>query len=405
MINPKTKQRELAYIVKIDKIEEIQGSDHCEAAVVGGWRIMTRKGTFQPGDFAVYFEIDSKVPAKPEFEFLARKHFKIKTQKYTFGGKGNFISQGLLMSFADFTDSLGRVPCWLANFNMATNPLSKDSWEDHRWLTKELGVTYSVEADNKRKHTQHSKKYKDLDKFALFRWMKKHKTGRKILEKLFDKKISSWPHWVKKTDSERVQNIPFILENKEPWIATEKIDGTSTTFTVKKGLFGYKYYVCSRNVCFDTKEKAENCFYDTNVYIQMSEKYNVKNALLDIAKRGKYKTVALQGETFGPTIQKRDYSQKEVDFRAFDLIIDEKKMDILCAKLLMKEYKIPWVPILDTAYILPDTVDEILEYVKGASAIDGLEREGIVFRQGDDEVSTSLNFKGVSNDFLLKYHN
>ena len=46
MINPKTKQRELAYVVKIDRIEPIIGSDNCESAVVGGWHVMTRKGTF-----------------------------------------------------------------------------------------------------------------------------------------------------------------------------------------------------------------------------------------------------------------------------------------------------------------------------------------------------------------------
>ena len=61
MLNPKTKQRELAYTVKIDNILPIEGSDNCECAVVGGWHIMTRKGTFRPGDIAVYFEIDSNI--------------------------------------------------------------------------------------------------------------------------------------------------------------------------------------------------------------------------------------------------------------------------------------------------------------------------------------------------------
>ena len=101
MLNEKG-NRELAYIVKIDDIEPIVGSDNCEAAIVGGWKIMTRKGTFEKGDLALYFEIDSKVPATEQFAFLEKKHYKVKTQKYTFGGKGNFISQGLLMSAEDF---------------------------------------------------------------------------------------------------------------------------------------------------------------------------------------------------------------------------------------------------------------------------------------------------------------
>lgn len=107
MINKKTKQRELCYVVKIDNILPIEGSDNCECTVVGGWHVMTKKGTFKIGDYAIYFEIDSKVPETKAFEFLAKKHYKIKTQKYTFGGKGNFISQGLLMSFKDFEEDSG----------------------------------------------------------------------------------------------------------------------------------------------------------------------------------------------------------------------------------------------------------------------------------------------------------
>ena len=52
-------------------------------------------------------------------------------------------------------------------------------------------------------------------------------------------------------------------------------------------------------------------------------------------------------------------------------------------------------------YILPDTVDELLKYADGLSVIDNLEREGIVLRTVDGQ----LSFKAVSNDFILKYHN
>lgn len=87
-------QRELAYIVKIDELRPIEGADRVETAIVGGWKVMVSKGQFLQGDLAVYFEIDSKVPAKEPFMFLESKHFKIKTQKYF---KGKVLSQGLLM--------------------------------------------------------------------------------------------------------------------------------------------------------------------------------------------------------------------------------------------------------------------------------------------------------------------
>lgn len=72
---------------------------------------------------------------------------------------------------------------------------------------------------------------------SLIKWIYKHKWGKKFLfiflGKRKDKK-SEWPAWVTKTDEERIQNIPWILEDKSEWIATEKIDGTSTTATLKR---------------------------------------------------------------------------------------------------------------------------------------------------------------------------
>ncbi|MDE7204699.1 MAG: hypothetical protein K2O91_22995 [Lachnospiraceae bacterium] len=67
---------------------------------------------------------------------------------------------------------------------------------------------------------------------------------------------------------------------------------------------------------------------------------------------------------------------------------------------LMKEYGIPWVPILDENFILPDTVEELLQTATGKSVVDGGMREGLVLRSKDG----SKSFKAVSNEYLLKYH-
>ena len=42
-------KRALAYTVVIDDILPIEGSDNCECAVVGGWRVMVRKGEVNKG--------------------------------------------------------------------------------------------------------------------------------------------------------------------------------------------------------------------------------------------------------------------------------------------------------------------------------------------------------------------
>lgn len=392
MLNEK-KERELAYVVKVDEIRPIEGADRVEVAIVNGWHIMVRKDQFKPGDLAIYFEIDSKVPAEEPFMFLEPKHFKIKTQKYF---KGTVISQGLLMSFEDFG--------W-----------NRDAYRLGDFLTQKLKVTYAVDEDNVRKaasvdkYKKMAQRHGKLFSHQPFRWLMRRDWGKKVLFVFFGKakdKKTGWPAWVSKTDEERVQNMPWILENKNPWVATEKIDGTSTTFTMKRTKTRFlkkekfEFYICSRNVVFDKPDKA--CFYDTNVYTEMAEKYNVEAVLQKILKnRPDLEWVTLQGETYGQGIQKREYSLKEHNFIGFNFITSaEGRWDSKRASKLMMEFGIPWVPIVDENFILPDTVDELLTIATGDSVVDGGMREGLVFRSQDGVQS----FKAVSNEFLLKFH-
>ena len=419
MLNPQTGQRELCYVVKIDDIEPIPGRDRVESARVGGWTVMTRVGQFKPGDLGIYFEIDSKCPAKEPFEFLAAKHYKIKTQKYAIkdenGNKlGQYWSQGLLMSFEDF-DKNG-FQSYMED-NGLTGYMNGKYYHEGDFLTQELGVTYADPDDNARKakpadkYKKMAQRHGKLFSKPIFKWLMRRTWGKKLLFIFFgkakDKRV--WPVWVVKTDEERVQNMPWILADKTPWYATEKIDGTSTTFTMKG--FGRKreFYVCSRNVCFDTPEKmAKGAFYDTNVYQEMAIKYDIENVLADIlnAHKDELDFVTLQGETYGDGIQKRDYSLKGHDFMAFNLIYGYKdghteRFNPSAMTSILKTYNVPCVPIVDESFVMPDTVEELLEIATDKSKVDGGMREGLVFRSADGVKS----FKAVSNEFLMKYHN
>lgn len=397
--------RELAYVVYIDNIEPIEGSDNCEAAVVGGWRVMVRKNTFNVGDPAIYFEIDSKTPETEEYKFLEKKHYKIKTQKYTFGGKNpGFYSQGLLMSAQDFGWTIDRIEeLFITDDEMVRHIPGTES----AFLTKKLGITYADPDDNKRKSNSGDKykkmagRHPRLFKNPIIKWIYKKTWGKKLLFVFFgkakDKRV--WPEWVKKTDEERIQNCPWMLEDKSEWIATEKLDGTSTTMSLIKKGRKYDYFICSRNVVFDTPDK--DCYYDTNLYVEMSEKYKVKEILRDLLDKNNLEWVTLQGETFGAGVQKRDYSMTEHDFRAFNLIYSDRgRLNSVEASKIIESYGIKWVPIIDEHFIMPNTVDELLKIAEGESVIDGGMREGLVFRSQDGQKS----FKAVSNEFLIKYH-
>ena len=422
MLN-KDNVRELAYLVYVDGIEPIPGKDRVEAAVIGGWRTMVKKGQFHPGDIGIYFEIDSKVPEKECFNFLEKYHYKIKTQKFK-----TFYSQGLLMHPFDFGWDVG---LFLSDSDPSGNgvPFTTDKdGNDHfvedesRFLTKQLEVTYATSEDNQRKapsvdkYKKMAQRHPDLFKKKWARWMMKREWGKKVMFFFFGKakdKKGGWPAWVTKTDEERCQNMPWLFTdpdwNDELWIATEKIDGTSTTFTLKRGrgLHKDEFYVCSRNVCFDKPDKQ--CFYASNVYLEMAEKYNVESILKDILENYPgLAYVTIQGETYGDGIQNRNYSLAggEHRFAAFNLIFGfydgtkKRYNPIEMTKILNGKYSLPCVPIVVEAFKLPSTCDELLQRATGESVVDGKEREGLVFRDRNGERS----FKAVSNSFLEKYH-
>ena len=411
MLN-KNQERELAYVVLIDGIEPIPGYDRVEHAIVGGWRVIVQKDQFKVGDPAIYFEIDSRVPSDREcFAFLEKRHYKIKTLKMC-----KTLSQGLLMHASDFGWEIHE------RGNLDTGDsvvyIFDDEGIEHyandesRFLTKKLGVTYADDEDNTRKAPSVDKykkmemRHQKLFKKPFVRWLMRYKFGREVMFFFFGKKKdkkSGWPSWVSKTDEERVQNMPWILANDEKWIATEKIDGTSTTFTMKRRKFGKKeLYVCSRNVCFDSIEKP--CFYDSNVYWEMAQKYNIFNVLaqmLDEHPQEEY--ITIQGETYGAGVQRREYSIPDHDFAAFNLIFSTQgRVGTKQMIGMLTPYGIPCVPVIeDEMYINQfENVDAILAYAEGNSQLDGQPREGIVFRTLDGAKS----FKAVSNSFLLKYH-
>lgn len=409
MLNEKN-ERELSYVVVIDAIEPIVGSDNCEAAVVGGWHVMVRKGTFKPGDLAVYFEIDSHVDtSRPEFAFLEKKHGNIKTQKYTFGGKGLMISQGLLMAPSDFgwhvmnpADADGEY----LYIKAGDKTYSKGSF-----LTADLGVTYAVAEDNARKastgdkYKKMAQRHGKLFKYPVFRWLMQRNWGRKLLFVFFGKKKdtkTAWPsHIAQKTDVERIQNCIWLLNDKQPYVASEKVDGSSFSAMAERGRFGkINYYVCSRNVVFDNPDAK--CFYDTNIYYEAWEKYNLKEIITKILKDYNLPNVAIQAEVYGNDVQKRDYSTTEHKMAVFHIVSNCVKFPMDKVIEICEKYGLPHVPIVDNNYIFPDTIEELQQYVEGApSEIDGLPREGIVFY---DKATGAQYVKFVSPNFLINYH-
>jgi len=191
--------RKLASIQRIRALEPIEGADAIEKATVLGWQLVVKKNEFKVGDLAVYCEIDSLMPGKPEFEFLKPRGMRVRTIRL----RGQ-VSQGIC-------------------FQLSILPKDFAVVEDAD-CTDVLGI----------------EKYEPPMPACLSGIAK----GR-------------FPSFIPKTDETRVQVLQKLLDKYkgEKCYVTEKVDGSSGTFYINNGEFG----VCSRNL--ELLEDTENSFW------------------------------------------------------------------------------------------------------------------------------------------------
>ncbi|MDR1766267.1 MAG: RNA ligase (ATP) [Lachnospiraceae bacterium] len=344
--------RNLASVQRIWKIGPIEGADMIELAQVLGWKLVTKKGEFTQGDLAVYFEIDSFLPIRPEFEFLRASSyrntewqgegFRIKTIKL----RGQ-VSQGLLVPLETVASI---APGYSGPLDEGTD------------LTEVLGVAKydppEVESSTNMGTTK----------------------GR-------------FPSFVHKTDETRVQSITGIIDEMRgvPYYISTKVDGTSVTMYAKDGAFG----VAGRNWEYKLDD-------DSRVY-EFAKDRGIPEKLLSLGEN-----IAVQGEFAGPGIQKNPLRLKSTEWFIFNVFhIDRMEYGGLDELLEMsKLLGVPTVPIEETGEAFPyGSVDELLARAEG-NYPSGVKKEGIVIRPKTDRYSQAANgrmsFKVLNNAYLLK---
>lgn len=350
--------RRLVTIRKVLEIKPIPDADLIELAVIDGWQCIVKKGTFQPGDLGVYFEVDSYLPVEPRYEFLRkssfRKHqttgfegFRIKTCRM----RGQ-LSQGLLMP--------------LSEFDLKDKQVGDD-------VTEELKV---------------------------------EKWEAPIPAALMGTVVGLFPSFISKSDQERIQNLPNYFSNykETQFEVTIKLDGSSGTYFYKvdENRFG----VCSRNM--ELKDDDKNTFW------KIAREYEIAHIL-----RSYNKSIALQGEVIGEGIQKNPEQIKGHAFHIFDIFdieqrryydYEERKKIFDELNSLAKNRKLDHVPVLLTDFMIfqhCDTMEKILEFANGPSMNAKRIREGIVCKSKKrfDSMGNpfTISFKVINNAYLLKY--
>jgi RNA ligase (TIGR02306 family) len=331
--------RKMATIRVVDGIAPIDGADAIETALIGGWKVVVKKGEFTVGDRAVYLEIDSWVPTelapflskgKEPREFNGVKGERLRTVKL----RGQ-LSQGLLL-------------------NLDTALPFTNSFQDGDDVSEVLNI---------------------------------QKWERPMNAQLAGMARGNFPSVIPKTDQERVQNLvkEIAASVNLQFEVTEKLEGSSMTCYLIDGVFG----VCSRNL--DLKETEGNAFWETARRERIEEKMRA-------CGDGDW---AIQGELIGPGIQGNIYKLDQPRFCVFD-VYNIQAGDYLMPvyrRALIDRMGLTHVPVLLVDKDLGvGSVDEILQWAEGKSKLNLMqEREGIVFKQIDG----GMTFKAISNNYLL----
>lgn len=368
--------RKLASIQRIVAINPIEGADRIEVAQVLGWQcVIAKKDNFKVGDLVIYFEVDSKLPEKPEFEFLRDRKFRVKTIKLR-----KQISEGLIMPLSILYD----------------NELPRLEGVD---VTTILGVTKHDPEGKAEQMLIEKESRGPLMRFAMsvpaFRW---------VYLKLNEKK-GPWPQWIARTDETRIQVCAkYIMEHyNEEWEITEKLDGQSATFFIHPmkewGFKRTRFGVCSRKIWLKKPSDSK--------YWQVAKKYEIENMLRN-EKLGlgfTFDDIFIQGEQCGPGIQANKYKLQGLELYVFNLVANGVKQSYDTMRNFIEHNGlnkgIKLVPLVNGSFIPSrdigegKTVMEVVQFLvnlsQGNSALLARPREGIVMRlRSDPNVSLKV---------------
>lgn len=335
--------RHLASIQRILSLDPIPDADQIEVASILGWKCVVKKGEFSVGDACAYIEVDSLLPDRPEFEFMKPRGMRVRTVKL----RGQ-VSQGLAL------------PCSILEPDM--------NHTEGRDVTEQLSIT---------KYTP------------------------PIPAQLAGDAKGTFPGFLKKTDEERIQTMPWILEKYEGALCRvcEKLDGSSATYYLRDGEFG----VCSRNQ--ELKETEGNSFW------RVARELKLEERLRDYGRN-----IALQGELIGEGIQKNKYGLKGQTVKFFDVFdIDNfRHMNIREADDVYSTLALDQAPIVCDELLGGSLVDALVMMATRRSVLKpDVWAEGIVIRSYNDVTETfvtggtvnrgRLSFKVINPSFLLKY--
>jgi len=369
--------RTLASIQTVTAITPIEGKDRIKLAQILGWKVIV-DSSIELGENVVFIEVDSVLPEKPEFEFLRKRCFSesqgghvIKTMKM-----GGVISQGIVFHFEDV---LKGHPHYSVGID----------------VTEELGIKQREDnSDNKVEQKKKTFLQSLVYRLPLYKYFRnKFKVS------------GDFPTYlISKSDETRIQSLgdKFLANHiGKTIVVTEKIEGQSATYLVKKisflKLFNKYVFKCySRNMAVDKNHVIYKYAIDNNV----------KEKMIELLKdRPTFNYVALQGEMAGGKIQGNVYNLPKHEFYIFKVAYNNKEMPFKCLKEICNVYGFTHVPVITVETLTEDKNTEYwAKHSTSTSVLANVLREGIVVRSMEvtENGFTDFSFKAVSPEYCVQ---
>lgn len=404
-----TEGRKLVTIRKVNAVDPIENADAIEVATVDGWQVVIKKGEFIPGDYCVFFEIDSFLPANDErFAFLARNGTKkdekgvdrIRLRSIKLRGQ---ISQGLALPVS-VLDKVVQLDLLLSVNGEEGETLFEALDNSRHGIENFLNVTKYERPDERNGGTGAGKA----------------------------KVAGNFPIVVPKTDEDRIQNVFGKFKQTMqgvPFRKSLKLDGSSQTIAFFNNPDFFVEKVDDEVLEWDEEanelkvvevkpypfqwETSQVVVCSRNLALKFDPNASFWKAALkdDIpARLKKYcedhdRQLALQGECMGPGIQGNREELEEHEFFCFR-IWDVDNQNFLDDADFLEVTSILGINIVPQGEIIKffdvyDTIKDALDSAEHASIKHPI-AEGDVYKSTVKVNGQTIHFKVINNKFLLK---
>ncbi|QGJ71409.1 RNA ligase (ATP) [Planctomycetales bacterium 10988] len=217
------------------------------------------------------------------------------------------------------------------------------------------------------------------------------------------------PEFHKYTDIENLGNFPGIFQPGEEVVVTEKIHGTNCRVGVipMANEAGEKVPTFVAGSHSMRRYETDASGHRSRYWLPL-ESENIKALLMSLSEEHQ-QPVILFGEIFGSGVQDMQYGQKGLAFRAFDLAIDGKYLDVDIQKALFDKFQIEPAPLLYRGPFSIEVMDGLVDGPTTVSTAEEIQesfkgREGIVIKPVKERYSEVLSGRTVLKYISVDYH-